>query len=45
MADGKTFSDLYTTQYCNDQERHCPGFICNTSALFRIKDRLHFEDL
>ena len=39
----QTFMLLY-----NYQERQCPGFTSDTvhtSALFRIKDRLHIEDL
>ena len=36
----QTFMLLY-----NDQERQFPGFTSDTSALFRIKDQLHFEDL
>ena len=31
--------------YCNDQERQCSGFNSDTTAHFRIEDRLHFEGL
>lgn len=31
--------------YCDDGQRQCPGFTSDTSALSRIKDPLHFEDL
>ena len=37
--------ETFMPKYRENGERQCPGFSSDTSALFRIKDPLHFEDL
>ena len=37
--------ETFMPKYRENGERQCPGFASDISALFRIKDLLHFEDL